>query len=40
MGSDEVAQSMLSLKDLRGGAQQLISVDEAASLILNARSAS
>jgi histidyl-tRNA synthetase len=38
MGSDEVAQSMLSLKDLRGGAQQLMAIDDAASLMMNARS--
>ena len=40
MGSDEVAQSMISVKDLRGGAQQLVAVDEAASVMLNARVAS
>ena len=40
MGSDEVAQSMISVKDLRGGAQQLVAVDEAASVMLNARAAS
>jgi hypothetical protein len=48
VGSDEVAQSMVSMKDLRGadvhgGAQQLISVDDAASFMLsvvqNARAA-
>lgn len=54
MGSDEVAQSKLSVKDLRGGdihgavrsdaggdthggAQQLMTIDEAAALILSAR---
>jgi histidyl-tRNA synthetase len=40
VGSDEVSQSMVSMKDLRGGIQQLIAADEAASLMLNARAAS
>ena len=44
VGSDEVAQSMLSMKDLRGtdlngASQQLISVDDAAALALRSRAA-
>ncbi len=38
VGSDEVAQSMVSVKDLRGGTQgtqQLVSVDDAAAILAN-----
>ena len=33
LGPDEVAQSMVSLKDLRGGIQQLVTLDQAAAVL-------
>ena len=33
LGPDEVAQSMVSLKDLRGGIQQLLTLDQAAAVL-------